>query len=119
MTRRPESRATLNFILRRSLGDSGMEAPFSVTAGRNSNEKLALAAALGLSLAATPAFGEDGVVYSSHGFENPPFVLNQPLVGQDGWVGVPPLSLSAAVISNELYFFWPAVGPGCGQPFAG
>ncbi len=63
--------------------------------------KSALAAALGLSLAAGPAFG--GTIYAT-GFENPPFAPGSFLVGQDGWVGVPPLSPNAAVISTDLAF---------------
>ncbi|MCI0600986.1 MAG: hypothetical protein L0Y60_15990 [Beijerinckiaceae bacterium] len=51
--------------------------------------KLALAALLGLPLAAaSPAFG--GTIYAT-GFENPPFALGSLLVGQDGWTGAPPL----------------------------
>ncbi|MCI0734949.1 MAG: hypothetical protein L0Y50_01505 [Beijerinckiaceae bacterium] len=50
--------------------------------------KLALAALLGLPLAAaSPAFG--GTIYAT-GFENPPFALGSLLVGQDGWTGAPP-----------------------------
>ena len=70
--------------------------------------KFALAAALGLSMApvaaADPSF--HGTIYSTgfENFENPPFILGQPLVGQDGWAGAPPLSLNAAVISNDPVF---------------
>jgi hypothetical protein len=51
--------------------------------------------------AASPAFG--GTIYAT-GFENPPFILGNALVGQDGWAGAPPLSPNAAVISNDLVF---------------
>lgn len=66
----------------------------------------AFALAFGLSFAAAgSALGdENGIVYSSHGFESPPFVLGQPPVGQDGWAGVSVLSPNAAVIANDLYF---------------
>ena len=64
--------------------------------------KLAFAAALGLSQVASQAFG--GTIIYSTGFENPPFILGQPLVGQDGWAGVPPLSPNAATISSDLFF---------------
>ena len=72
--------------------------------------KLALAAALGLSLsAAGPAFGGTIICPACYatGFENPPFILGPllapppappPFLGQDGWVGAPPLSPNAAVI---------------------
>src|SRR5690349_23209768 len=52
--------------------------------------------------AAGPAYSAD--IYNSNGFENPPFVAGQSLVGQDGWTGVPPLSIGAAVISTDLPF---------------
>src|SRR5262249_51544084 len=79
--------------------------------------KSALAAALGLALAAAgPAFGQvptcpSGTIYATP-FENPPFVAGSPLVGEDGWTGVagaippppPNLSPNAAVISTDLYF---------------
>jgi hypothetical protein len=74
--------------------------------------RLALAG-IALALAAVgPALAGNcpsGTIYAT-GFENPPFTAGPPftaatrLVGQDGWVGVPPLSPSAAVISTDLYF---------------
>lgn len=51
--------------------------------------------------AASPAFG--GTIYAT-GFENPPFILGNALMGQDGWVGASALSPNAAVISNDLVF---------------
>ena len=69
--------------------------------------KLDLAAAFGLCLAvSSPALGAScpsGTIYAT-GFENPPFIAGTPLVGQDGWVGSPPLSPNAAVIATDLFF---------------
>src|SRR5690349_19338590 len=63
---------------------------------------------------AKPAFAAD--IYNSHGFESPQFatgpLLTGPLLadgtfaGQNGWIGVPPLSPNAAVVSTD-------------QPYAG
>jgi hypothetical protein len=77
--------------------------------------KLALAAALGLSLAvSSQAFAGTTCTTGTYatGFENPPFAAGSPLVGQDGWTGVagiippppPNLSPNAAVISTDLYY---------------
>jgi hypothetical protein len=55
--------------------------------------------AVGFLVVAAPA--PAGVIYATS-FENPPFVAGSPLVGQDGWVGVPILSPNAAVISTSL-----------------
>ena len=44
-----------------------------------------------------PAFGVD--IYNSNGFETQTFVEGQ-LVGQNGWIGVPPLSLGAANVAT-------------------
>src|SRR5437660_11272549 len=56
-----------------------------------------------VALPVVPAYAEDDEVIYATGFENPPFMVG-PLVGQDGWVGVPPLSPKAAVISTSLPF---------------
>jgi hypothetical protein len=55
-----------------------------------------------LALAINPAFAAD--IYDANGFESPPFAEGSPLVGQDGWVGVPILSPNAALISTDLPF---------------
>jgi hypothetical protein len=59
-----------------------------------------LAVAFAGTLALGAAYGAD--IYNSSGFENPPFVAGQTLVGQDGWTGVPPLSIGAAIVSTSL-----------------
>jgi hypothetical protein len=67
---------------------------------------LVVAALCTLATVGTLAFGD---IYNSTGFENPPFSAG-PLIGsvcpptcaQDGWVGVPPLSPAAAVVSSDL-----------------
>jgi hypothetical protein len=62
---------------------------------------IALFTLIGLTSVAPRSYA-DSVIYRT-GFEFPPFVVGQ-LVSQDGWVGVPPLSLSAAVVSKDLPF---------------
>src|SRR5438093_661717 len=57
-----------------------------------------------VALPVVPAYAEDDAVIYATGFENPPFTAGLPLVGQDGWVGVPRLSPNAAVISTDLPF---------------
>jgi hypothetical protein len=67
-------------------------------------KKLALAAALGSSLAAAgPAFG--GTIYTSNSFEVPTFTAGLPLVPQDGWAEPAPfLNPNAAIITHDQPF---------------
>ena len=68
---------------------------------RHVTTRIALAALAALALCASrSATAGDPIIYAT-GFENPPFVAGLPLVGQDGWTGVPILSPNAAIISTE------------------
>lgn len=53
---------------------------------------------VGLAIAVPSSYA--GETLYQTGFEYPPFVAGQPLVGQDGWSAPPPLSPNAAVIST-------------------
>ena len=60
---------------------------------------VAMAVLVGLAIAVPCSYA--GTTLYQTGFENPPFVAGQPLVGQDGWIAPPPLSPKAAVISTD------------------
>ena len=50
--------------------------------------------ALLLAAVAAPRSSSANVLYAT-GFENPPFLVGLPLVGQDGWIAPPVLSPNA------------------------
>ncbi len=52
--------------------------------------------------ASKPVFSAD--IYDAKGFENPPFIAGDLLVGDDGWVGVSILNPQAAIISTDSPF---------------